>query len=82
MIEELEIATVTSRGQITLPAPVRRKLGVQTGGKVAFVEQDGHYIVENVNMLQLRDRSMDFTTEEFLVFSNNQISTMAGDDEW
>ena len=82
MIEELEIATVTSRGQITLPAPVRKKLGVKTGGKVAFIELDGHYIVENVNMLQLRDKSMDFTTEEFLAFSSTEISRMNEQDTW
>ena len=82
MIEELETATVTSRGQITLPAPVRRKLGVQAGGKVVFVEQDGHYIVENVKMLQLRDKSSDFSTEEFLAFSAGQASKLNEDDVW
>jgi len=82
MIEELEIATVTSRGQITLPAPVRRKLGVQTGGKVAFVELDGRYVVENVSMLQLRDRRTDFSTEEFIDFSTAQIAQMTEGDEW
>ena len=82
MIDEIEIATVTSRGQITLPAPVRRKLGIKTGGKVAFIEQDGHFLVENVNMLQLREKSMDFATEDLLVFSTEQISKMNKDDEW
>lgn len=31
-----EIATVTSKGQITLPKPIRQALGVAVGGKVAF----------------------------------------------
>lgn len=31
------ITTITGRGQITLPASVRRLLGVQTGQRVAFV---------------------------------------------
>ena len=82
LIEELEIATVTSRGQITLPALVRKKLGVQKGSKVVFVELDGRYIVENVNMLQLKDRSLDFSTEEFLAFSETQIAKLNEDDEW
>src|SRR3990172_533537 len=31
-----EVATVTSKGQITLPKPIRQALGVDVGGKVAF----------------------------------------------
>lgn len=40
-------ATVTSKGQITLPKLVRIKLGVRTGDRVAFREQaDGSVVVE------------------------------------
>ena len=31
-----EVATITSKGQITLPKPIRQALGVNSGGKVAF----------------------------------------------
>jgi antitoxin PrlF len=31
-------ATVTSKGQITIPAPVRAALGVEAGDRVEFVE--------------------------------------------
>ena len=31
-----EIATITSKGQITLPKSIRQALGVDSGGKVAF----------------------------------------------
>ena len=31
-----EVATLTSKGQITLPQPIRQALGVDAGGKVAF----------------------------------------------
>ena len=40
-----EIATLTSKGQITLPKPVRQALGVGTGGKVAFDLLDGRVVV-------------------------------------
>ena len=37
-------ATLSSRGQITIPADVRRTLGVQTGDRVEFVEiQPGRF---------------------------------------
>lgn len=33
-------ATVTSKGQITIPAQVRRDLGLKTGSRVSFVQLD------------------------------------------
>jgi AbrB family looped-hinge helix DNA binding protein len=36
--KEMSTATLTSKGQITLPQAVRRKLGVDTGDRVEFVE--------------------------------------------
>ena len=36
------LATVTSKGQVTVPAPVRRHLGLEASDKIAFViEPDG-----------------------------------------
>jgi len=31
-----EVATITSKGQVTLPKPIRQALGVDAGNKVAF----------------------------------------------
>ncbi|MGF1643774.1 MAG: type II toxin-antitoxin system PrlF family antitoxin [Thiotrichales bacterium] len=45
MPEIHEVATLTSKGQITLPKPIRQALGVDTGGKVAFDLRDGEVIV-------------------------------------
>jgi antitoxin PrlF len=40
-------ATITSKGQITLPIEVRRRLGLKVGDKVEFVyEQDGKTTVQ------------------------------------
>ena len=36
-----ELATLTSKGQITLPKSIRQALGVTTGGKVAFELRGG-----------------------------------------
>jgi antitoxin PrlF len=33
-------ATVTSKGQITIPAQVRRDLGLRPGSRVSFVQMD------------------------------------------
>jgi len=40
----MEIAKITSRGQITIPIDIRKKLGLKEGDKVIFVE-DGEKIV-------------------------------------
>ena len=40
-----EVATVTSKGQITLPKPIRQALGVTVGGKVAFDLRHGEVVV-------------------------------------
>jgi len=36
-----EIATVTSKGQVTLPASLRRRLGIQEGSRLVFLESGG-----------------------------------------
>ena len=40
-----EVATITSKGQITLPKPIRQALGVDRGGKVAFDLRGSQVIV-------------------------------------
>ncbi len=35
----MTVATVTSKGQITIPAQVRNALGLEAGDRVEFVEQ-------------------------------------------
>jgi AbrB family looped-hinge helix DNA binding protein len=34
------LAKVTSKGQITVPVEIRRSLGVKTGDKIRFVQQE------------------------------------------
>lgn len=40
-----ETATITAKGQITLPKAIRQALGVDRGGKVSFDLSDGGVIV-------------------------------------
>jgi len=40
-------AAVTSKGQITIPLEVRRKLGIKPGDRVQFIEgEHGEYILK------------------------------------
>ena len=45
-----ELATITSKGQITLPRSIRQVLGVDTGGKVAFDLRDGEVVVSRADV--------------------------------
>jgi AbrB family looped-hinge helix DNA binding protein len=43
----MEVAKITSRGQITIPIDIRKKLSVQEGDKVVFIEDNGRIFVAN-----------------------------------
>ena len=49
----MELAKVTSRGQITLPLAIRRKLDVKEGDKVVFYDENGRIVVENAAKLTI-----------------------------
>ena len=54
----MELAKVTSRGQITLPLAIRRKLDVKEGDKVVFYEENGRIVVENAAKLTIAQEKM------------------------
>ena len=41
-------ATLTSKGQITIPQEVRKRLGLQQGDQVEFITEDGVTVVRPV----------------------------------
>lgn len=40
------ITSVTSKGQATIPAPVRKKLGIKPGQKIFFKDQGNQIVIE------------------------------------
>ena len=59
----MELAKITSKGQITLPSSIRRNLNLKDGGKVAFVEQDGVYTIVNPLSLAIENAQKAFEGE-------------------
>lgn len=47
-----ELAKLTTKGQITIPAEIRKRLNVQAGDKVVFLEENGRIFIENVEKLK------------------------------
>ncbi|WP_396214640.1 AbrB/MazE/SpoVT family DNA-binding domain-containing protein [Gemmatimonas sp.] len=45
----MSTATVTTKGQITIPAEVRRRLGLETGDRVEFVETEDGFAIKVAN---------------------------------
>jgi antitoxin PrlF len=40
-----DIATVSSKGQVTVPIAVRNRLGLKEGDRLAFINQEGEIIL-------------------------------------
>jgi len=59
----MELAKITSKGQITIPIYVRRKLGVNEGDKLLFVEEEGRIFIANPTMVALREAQAAFAGE-------------------
>lgn len=59
----MELAKITSKGQITIPIDIRRKLGVKEGDKILFVEEQGRIIMMNSSMDALRKAQAAFAGE-------------------
>lgn len=45
----MSIQTASIKGQVTIPVAIRRKLGIEPGTPVRFVERDGMVVLEKVN---------------------------------
>lgn len=59
----MELAKITTRGQITIPVEIRKKLGVKDGDKVIFFEENGRIIMENATMIALKNAQDAFAGE-------------------
>ncbi|MBQ3405254.1 MAG: AbrB/MazE/SpoVT family DNA-binding domain-containing protein [Oscillospiraceae bacterium] len=68
----MELAKVTSKGQITIPIDIRRKLGVKEGDKVLFLEERGRIIMLNSSMEALRKAQEAFSGEAERLGLNNE----------
>lgn len=59
----MELAKITSKGQITIPIDIRRKLQLNEGDKVLFMEEGGKIYLMNPSMNALLAAQTAFAGE-------------------
>ncbi len=69
----MEVAKISSKGQITIPISVRNKLKLKAGDKIVILEENGRFYIENSAILAFKRvedafageaEKTGFTTEE------------------
>ena len=62
----MEVAKISSKGQITIPVSVRNALKLKAGDKIVILEENGRFYFENSAMLAFAGEAekAGFTTEE------------------
>jgi len=45
---KIETGIVTVKGQVVIPAPLRRRLGIKRGTPVSFLEENGQIVIQPV----------------------------------
>lgn len=59
----MEIAKISSKGQITVPIAVRKALHLKEGDKLVILEDNGRYYIENAALLAFNRAETDFSGE-------------------
>lgn len=67
----MDAAYVTTKGQLVIPARIRRKLGIKPGTKVCFVERGGEILFQPVTKEYIKSvcgmlKSSTSVTQELL----------------
>ena len=73
----MELAKVTSKGQITIPIDIRKKMGIKNGDKVLFVEDGNRIYIYNSSMEALSEAQREFAGEAERVGLKDDEDVMA-----
>lgn len=77
----MEISRITSKGQITIPIEIRKKLNLKTGDKVVFIEDGDRVIFANSSMVALREfqQAMKGEAEKQGIYSEDDVAKLVKD---
>ena len=51
----METGNVTTKGQLVIPARIRRRFGIKAGTRVRFIERGGEIVLQPVTSVAIRD---------------------------
>ena len=51
----MELAKINSKGQVTIPMEIRRKIGVKEGDTVLFIQEGNKIVIINASINPLRE---------------------------
>lgn len=77
----MELAKVTSKGQITIPIAIRRHLGVKDGDKVMFVQEGNKIVLMNASVDALLEvqKAFEGAAEEQGIKNEQDVVDMVRD---
>jgi AbrB family looped-hinge helix DNA binding protein len=50
----MEVARVTSKGQVTIPRDIRTKMNIKRGDKILFFEDNGKWFFQNSALIAIK----------------------------
>lgn len=71
----MELARMSSKGQLTIPLAIRRKIGLQTGDQVLFYEKGGRIVIAASTPVSLADAQV--ASAENHIYSMDEIRDIA-----
>ncbi len=51
----MDLAKISSKGQITIPLEIRKKLGLKEGDKVLFLDEGEKIIITNASLMAFKE---------------------------
>ena len=74
-LTNMELAKVTSKGQITIPIAIRNALGIREGDKILFMEEGNRVILTNAstNALLKAQEAFQGAAEEFGIKNEEDV---------
>ena len=73
----MELAKVTTKGQITIPVAIRKRLGIKNGDKLLFMEKPEGIVMVNPTMMALEKIGKAFEGEAERVGLKNDDDVVA-----
>ena len=75
----MNLAKISASGQITVPVEIKRQLGLKSGDKILFLQnQNGEIVISNASAAALRKAQTAFTgaAEAMRVSNEDDIQTL------